>query len=379
MTRPVLHVTAPIVGGVPNYVADLVNDQIERGWDVAVATPPDGDLAGQLEGSEAKVLGWKARRDPGITVPTEALRLAAIVERIDPDIVHLHSAKAGLAGRLALRGRHPTIFQPHGWSFDAVDGSKRSAAIAWERLAARWTDALICVSADERDRGAELFDATWRVIRNGVRLDAFRPAGKEDRRAARDRLGLNGHPVAVCVGRLSHEKGQDLLVEAWPSVTRHVPGAQLVLIGDGPARKALEAADDGDVLFAGHRTDVPDWLAAADVVAVPSRRDGMSLAMLEAMACGRSVVACDVGGAREALDATCGALVPAERVDLLAEALVERLRDARRSEVEGLEAHRRAAAFHDFRTVADSVAELYADVALGRTSLAPVGEVAPAA
>ncbi len=105
----------------------------------------------------------------------------------------------------------------------------------------------------------------------------------------------------------------------------------------------------------------------------------MSLAMLEAMACGRSVVACDVGGAREALDASCGALVPAERVDLLAEALVERLRDARRSEVEGLEAHRRAAAYHDFRTVAESVAELYADVALGRTSLAPVGEVAPAA
>lgn len=64
-------------------------------------------------------------------------------------------------------------------------------------------------------------------------------------------------------------------MEAWPSVTRRVPGAQLVLMGDGPDRKALEATNDEYVLFAGHRDDIPDWLAAADVVAVPSRRDGI--------------------------------------------------------------------------------------------------------
>ena len=79
-----------------------------------------------------------------------------------------------------------------------------------------------------------------------------------------------------------------------------VPEAQLLLVGDGPDRRALERLADGlaGVAFAGARTDVPTWLAAADVVVVPSRWEGMALVPLEAMACARSVVATDVNGVR---------------------------------------------------------------------------------
>ena len=86
-------------------------------------------------------------------MPSETRRLRRIVEGVDPDVVHLHSSKAGMAGRLAVRGRRPTIFQPHAWSFDAVRGPVRAASLAWERFAQRWTTELVCVSLSERVAG----------------------------------------------------------------------------------------------------------------------------------------------------------------------------------------------------------------------------------
>ena len=70
----------------------------------------------------------------------ETQRLRRLISQVDPDVVHLHSAKAGLAGRLAVRGTRPTLFQPHGWSWLAARGATARGALAWERLAARWTD-----------------------------------------------------------------------------------------------------------------------------------------------------------------------------------------------------------------------------------------------
>src|SRR5205823_10470818 len=138
---------------------------------------------------------------------------------------------------------------------------------------------IVCVSEDELRRGRSMrIRAAYRVIRNGVDLEAFRPAGADDRRAARVRLGLDpDRPLVVCVGRLSRQKGQDVLLEAWSEIERAVPGAGLALVGDGSERRALEDAASGNVMFAGAQPDVRDWLVAADVVAQPSRWEGTSL------------------------------------------------------------------------------------------------------
>jgi glycosyltransferase involved in cell wall biosynthesis len=216
-----------------------------------------------------------------------------------------------------VRGRRPTVFQPHAWSFAAVTGPVATASLAWERLAARWADAVVCVSAGERGAGeaAGVRARRWAVIENGVDLDRFRPA---DRAAARARLGLPAGPLVVCVGRLSRQKGQDVLLRAWPPVS----GATLALVGDGPDRAALEAAAPPGVLFAGRRDDVADWYAAADVVAVPSRWEGMALAALEALACGRQVVGSDVAGMRELGPVD---VVPPDDAEALAAALAAAL------------------------------------------------------
>jgi glycosyltransferase involved in cell wall biosynthesis len=360
MSLSVLHVAQPTDGGVARCVLDLVGDQVSRGWEVVLASPGHGDLAGGAEALGAGHAKWEAARQPGPAAVSEARALARVIGSLGPDLVHLHSSKAGLAGRLALRGGRPTVFQPHAWSFEAVRGVVRLGAIAWERLAARWTHAIVCVSEAERGQGARAgIRAPYRVIPNGVDLVAWSPATGEERAAARRRLDLEDGPLAVCVGRLSEQKGQDVLVEAWPTVAERVPSARLVLVGGGPEEDRLRSLAGPGIDLVGPRNDAGDWYAAADVVVAPSRWEGMSLVLLEAMASARSVVATDVPGAREALGGEAGEIVPVGDAHRLAEALVERLLDPGRAAAEGTAGRRQAESAHDLRTATGAMAELY--------------------
>ncbi len=309
----VLHVAQPVDAGVARCVTDDVLAQRAAGLDARVACPPSGPLNDWLR--DAPRVPWEATRSPGPSVPAETRRLARIVREVDPGVVHLHSSKAGLAGRLAVRGRRATVFQPHAWSFSAVTGPVRTASLAWERYGARWADVVVCVSAAECAEGeaAGIRARRWEVVPNGVDLTAYAPSSRAEARA---RLGLGDGPLVVCVGRLSRQKGQDVLVEAMRDVD-----ADLVLVGDGP-----EPPPPADrVTLVGRRDDVADWYAAADVVAVPSRWEGMALTALEALACDRPVVATDVAGMREALGDE--PLVPVEDAAALAQAITRRLRD----------------------------------------------------
>jgi glycosyltransferase involved in cell wall biosynthesis len=359
----VLHAAQPVSEGVARCVADLVADQVARGWQVTVACPSDGWLHDEIERLGATHEHWLARRPPGPRVVGEVRRLNRILRAVDPDVVHLHSSKAGLAGRLALRGRKPTLFEPNAWSFEAADGAVRRAAIAWERLGARWAHAVVCVSDAERRRGIGVgISANWRVVPNGVDVGDFAEASDDDRRAARARLGLREGPLAVCVGRLSRQKGQDVLLAAWPTVIERVPGATLALVGAGDEEEALRAGAADSVHFAGQRTDVKDWLAAADVVVLPSRWEGMSIGLLEALASGRSVIATDVAGSPEAVGDEAGAIVPPEDPGALADKLAERLLDPALTAAEGKAGRRRAETLFDIRRRTARIAELYGEL-----------------
>lgn len=337
----VLHVAQPVDAGVARCVTAYATDQRDAGLDARVACPASGPLPGWLRSAGVPVVAWEATRSPGPSVVAETRRLAAVVAECDPDVVHLHSSKAGLAGRLALRGRRPTVFQPHAWSFAAVGGAVRTASLGWERVAARWADVVVCVSEAECDEGRRcgIRARRWEVVPNGVDLDRFTPLPHPD-----------AVPRAVCVGRLSRQKGQDVLLAAWRLVD--VPGAELVLVGDGPDRAALSRDLPDGVRLVGRQEDVTPWYAAATVVAVPSRWEGMALTALEALACGRPVVASDVTGMREALPAD--ALVPAEDPAALAAALTRRLREPGDAET-----YRAMAARHDLRATTAAIRAVY--------------------
>lgn len=358
MTVSVLHAAQPRDGGVAHYLVAGCLDQLSRGWRVAVACPDGGWLADELARVGVPRLRWPAVRSPGPAAAGEAARLRSLVAQVRPDVVHLHASKAGLAGRLRPFPRIPILFQPHGWSWLAVGGALRTASLAWERSAARRTDLLLCVGDGEAEQGrAQGVQGRYAVVRNGVDLSRFRPAFADARAGARHRLGVPAQvPLVVCPGRLTRQKGQDVLLSAWPLIRSACPSARLALLGDGDLAGRLRAAATPGVTFAGAVDDVRGWLAAADVVALPSRWEGLSLTVLEAMATARPVVISDVPGLAEALGPGTGAAVPPGDPVLLAEAIAQRLLDPARREAEGMAAAAHAVHF-DMRRTFDHLAE----------------------
>ncbi|MEV7733358.1 glycosyltransferase [Streptomyces sp. NPDC088921] len=373
--RPrVLHLTQPVDGGVARVVTDLARAQLAAGLHVTVACP-DGPLAPAVRGLGADVRHWHATRSPGPALVREVRRLGQVLEDVRPDLVHAHSAKAGLVGRLAVRGRIPTVFQPHAWSFEAVGGLTAALALRWERWGARWASQVVCVSAAERATGVRAgIGGRCTVVPNGIRPERFHPAPVDTVRSGVLPGVDPAAPLVVCVGRLCRQKGQDVLLDAWDSVSQRVPDARLVLVGDGPDQERLRARAPRSVLFAGAVTDTAPWYQAADLVVLPSLWEGMALAPLEAMSCGRPVVLTDVDGARESLPPALvpRCLVPPGDPTPLAEAVTTLLLDPLLREALGHQGRRHVLSTHDVRLTAEAVAAVYRAVLGGPAAASAV-------
>jgi glycosyltransferase involved in cell wall biosynthesis len=195
----------------------------------------------------------------------------------------------------------------------------------------RGADRLLVVSADlgrlaVRDYGAEA--ARVRVIANGCDASIFH---LRDRTEARRACAVSGDAELVLyVGRLVAEKGLRELVEALRSLRRTRPRAELVLVGDGPLRDELDtlAGDHANglrLVGAQPAARVAEWMAAANLVTLPSYSEGHPNVLVEALACGRPVVSCPVGGVPEVVDASCAILVPPRDAGALAGALADAL------------------------------------------------------
>jgi glycosyltransferase involved in cell wall biosynthesis len=359
----ILHIAQSTNGGMQRYLIEVCSDQLARGWPVTVACP-DGPLAADLRALGVSWRSWPATRSPGPATIRETLAVRRIIQSVAPDVVHLHSSKAGLAGRIAVRQRRPTIFQPHGWSWLAVTGRLKWLTVRWERFAARWTTVVVCVGHDEATAATTAgVQARMDVIRNGVNRAHFAPAGESGKRSARRELGVAPTaPLVVCAGRVTRQKGQDVLLAAWCFVRARCPDAQLAIVGDGDLLSELcRGASDG-VRFVPTVADIRPWFAAADVVALPSRWEGLPLTALEAGAMGRPVVGCAVAGLIEIVTPQVGCLVPPENPAALADALARRLTEPALAQAEGRSAAARAEQF-DQRHTLDELARLTVAVA----------------
>lgn len=367
--RTVLHVAQSGETGLAYAVESQVRHQVARGWRVVVAAPP-GELSDVTAAAGARVLRWDAERSPGPSVAGEARRLRRIVDQVDPDLVHLHSAKAGLVGRLVLRGRRPTVFTPHAWSWLAASGNTERLARTWERAGARWAHVIIALSPAEADDAAAAgVRGRIEIVPNDVPVARLRAEAPAEPATARAQRGIPADaPVVVCTARLAPQKGQDVLLQAWPNVTAAIPEARLYLVGDGEDRAKLEEAARGllGVHFVGmaDRTEAVSWMKAASLVVCPSRYEGMSLVPLEAAALGVPVVATDVEGMRTDLSPAARRIVPTEDPAALATALSEALADPAGLAAGGAEATRWAdsmLAQRSASTTMDLYQELIAD------------------
>ena len=257
------------------------------------------------------------------------LQLRREFRRMRPAIVHTHMTNGGFVGRLAaLVAGVPTIVHTyHGHVLSGYVGPFRTWALtAMERLLARRTDALIAVSPEVRD---ELLRAgigkpeQWRVVRLGLELDELLELD-DDSRGARAELGIPvDRPAVGIVGRLAPIKDHSTFLAAARRIAAK-RDVTFVVAGDGELRRQLEkeAADlGGKVRFLGWTTDLPRLYAALDVVVLTSKNEGTPVALIEAMAAARPVVATQVGGVADCVPGDIGRLVPAGNSEAVAAAI----------------------------------------------------------
>jgi glycosyltransferase involved in cell wall biosynthesis len=256
-------------------------------------------------------------------------RYRRIVSQFRPDVIYgFFAYPYGFAN--ALMGRVlgvPVVTYCRGSDIHSIAQNKlQGRLIGWSlRLADRVFSVSGALKRDVTALGVDPDHVS--VIFNGIEPDRFTPMSIED---ARGRVSLDaGGRLAVCVSRLSAEKGIDVLVDAAARV--RTPGFRLVLVGDGPLRALLEEQArrlgiEDRVVFAGDQPhdEVPGWVAAGDVFVLGSRKEGYPNAVVEALACGRPVVAPRVGGVPEIVTSdVLGVVVDPEDPQALAEAIDE--------------------------------------------------------
>jgi glycosyltransferase involved in cell wall biosynthesis len=312
-TRVAQVITRMIVGGAQETVlltAALADS--ERFDHVLVTGPQTGPEGSLLEEAERRgvhvVVVPELVREVHPARDLQALRaLRRLFTDLRVDVVHTHSSKAGIVGRLAAsRARVPTVLHTvHGWPFHAHQARVASELWQWlERAAAKRTHRLVVVAEADREKGLAAGigrRADYVVVRSGVELEMY-GAGAARRDDVRDLLGLpRGGRVLGAVNRLSEQKDPLTLIAAAAQVLREDPEAWLLVVGDGPLRTDVEAAVaragiSDRVVLTGLRYDVADLLRAMDVFLTTSLWEGLPRTILQAMASGVPVVATAVDG-----------------------------------------------------------------------------------
>ncbi len=320
--------------GIERWMLNTALQLQARGHGVFLAARPESGL--YREAAQRGLRGLPSRPRAGLAW-LEALRLRAFLARARMDGLCVKNYKHLRLAALARIGLPVMVLCRRGNSGDIRD--------TWRH---RWTvtrcaDAILVPSEALR---REFCRCAWldprRVVVLHHEIDAAAAA------AARPAAGL---PPCACrvvfAGRLGFTKGTDVLLKAWRTVQAAAPGARLLLVGGNEDRDYRRLAGElgvgGTVDFAGYQPDAKPWIAASDLLVLPSRREGAGFVLLEAMALARPCIGARVGGIPEYIEeGTTGLLVPPGEVGPLANALLELIRDPARRRALGEAGRRRA-------------------------------------
>ena len=369
----VLHIVGDSkFGGGAVVIMQLARLAADLGWETQVLTT-DPIFQSELRRAGIGIVDLDViRREIRPTRDLAGLwRLVGFLRQNRYTIVHTHTSKAGIVGRLAARlaGVPVVVHTAHGFAFHERSPRSvvRACALA-ERIAGIWCDRIITVSRFHRSWAIELGIAkTPKVIAipNGIPPERVRP--DRDRLAIRSLLGVAPDELVILsAGRLAPQKGLEYLMEALPVLERQLPQPFSVwLAGEGPLEAKLRAlaavqARSGRVRFLGFREDIGNLLEGADLIVLPTLREGLSIALIEAMAAGKPVIATSIGSNCELTgNGAAGLLVPPEDPAALATAIRELAVHPERADQLGQEARRRYLSFYTLDQMLDRYKQEY--------------------
>lgn len=374
MTR-VLHVCEPADGGAAVIAAALALGMAARGLEVEYAGPPGARHLPELEAGGVPVhLLPLAPSYFNTGADLRALRgLDQLLAAGRFNVVHLHSSKAGVLGRLAARRRRGArvVYSPHGFPFVGEFSRARLAlATAIERGLAPLGDEIVCVC----DFEVRLAEAKRLRPRRGIArvyngVDRF-PAAVEPAPELAEWRAAGDGPIVASLSTLRPPKALDSLIEAAPAILAGEPEARLALIGSGPQREELEALVRARGLDREPRfrmipftAPIESYLAGIDLYILPSAWEAFPIGVLEAMAAGVPQVASAVGGIPEAVgDGVTGRLVPPRQPPALAAAVLEIVQDFSLRERMSMESRRRHEGRFLTETMIDETIAIYREL-----------------
>lgn len=319
------------------FIAPVLRYLSGRGYEAAVACSQESAADGPVSPGGRNIEGCQvfSVSIPRTIRPLQDLlairQLCRAIREFKPDVIHTQTSKAGIVGRLAARlaGVPVIIHTAHAFPFHAYLPWPVQWAYIWiERWVAGWTD-LIMVDTDSvrmdglRQRIVQ--DASRIVtVPMGVDLTRFSPSlGGPG--TLRDTLGLGSQALVVgTVARLVPDKGLECFLRMAAIIRAERTDVKFLIVGEGPLRQSLEQLAESigigpDVVFAGHRTDIPELMQAMDLFVLPTRREGFGVVFAEAMAMGKATVGSDIGPIAEVLeDGVTGYLTPADNPEAFA-------------------------------------------------------------
>ncbi len=375
----VLQIIARLNVGGPALMAAVLNDELDSGrFDQRI-------VAGSIGEGEGDFVSMRAPHMPVLKVrglgraprPADDLRaligLIDVIRRFRPHIVHTHTAKAGVLGRLAAWscGVPATVHSFHGHLLHGYFSSAgRTAVVGVERMLARPTNRLVAVG--DRVRIDLLAAGIGRpnqfvVVPPGTRLGPLPPPS-----AARIKLGLRADSVVVTlVARLTPIKRPERFVQLAGALAGVHPNVEFVVAGGGELLQPLQDLATrlrAPVRFLGWMSDVETVYSASDVVVLTSDNEGMPVSLIEAALAGRPCVTTDVGGASEVVASGTTGIVTATDVGALSAAVARLLDDEELRRTMGAAAAPRAHHFFGAERLANDIAGIYEEL-VGRSSV----------
>ena len=364
----IIHRYYPDIGGAERVLMALTPELKKRGVELYIITRQPGSLSPFAWIRDARVYRLPAPGPAPLASLLFSLGAVITLLGIRPHLVHAHimfspGTIAAIAKALLKSPFVITVHRGGAAPFGEIARLKQKffgkSRMAFFR---RYADRFIVISS-EIDRELEL-EGVARLKRllipNAVDVYRFYPPKTAQKQIARRRLGLQKGPVAVFIGRLSREKRVDWLIDTWKTLRKTHPSAVLLVVGDGPQASQLRSAAGQGVLFCGSVDDVTVFLQAADLFVLPSVAEGLSIALLEAMASGLPVVVTRLAGALDLIvHRKNGWLIPADDDTALLRALTTLFDDPHLRQILGENARRGVISRYSLDVVAGQMVRLY--------------------
>ncbi len=292
------------IGGVQKRMVSLLPKLDKEKHEIIVCSFKSGELQNRLEqaGISVRIVPRRFKFDP-ICI----YRLFSIMKKESIDIVHTHCHKPNTTGRIAakLAGVPVIIANEHN-----VDAWKSNWQLRLDKRLSAYSNRIIAVSEAVKNfyvENADIPADKFEVIYNGVDLDFWQKNIPSQKVIVEKKIKLGlleNDKVIAAIGRLHPQKGHEYLLRAARKIITRMKNLKILIVGDGPMRDSLESLSERlgikeNVVFTGKRNDIKDILYLSDISVISSIREGFSNVVLESMACGKPVVATDVGGNKE--------------------------------------------------------------------------------